>query len=202
MDYKVQLDNLILEVSSNKELITKLKNELYYKDNLLNNCNLNTFDENIRNDNFAVLYDIQSKNKNKSKETSITNIETIKEIHMKEINKYKEIIKQKEIEIIRIKNENERQKSYGNKNDINEKEENIYELRKMISDLKKENSELILQLGDYEDLKAEIEYLYKRGGNYSFKEINRTALKLAYDSLIEENKQLKDKINQLQKMHY
>ena len=75
-------------------------------------------------------------------------------------------------------------------------------MQRIINELKKENSELFLKLKDYNALKEEIEYLYKRGGNYSFKETNKTSLKLAYDSLIEENKILKERIMQLENKRY
>ena len=71
-----------------------------------------------------------------------------------------------------------------------------------MKNLKKKIVNFFLKAQDYDNLQAEIEFLYKRGGNYSFKEINRTTLKLAYDSLIEENKKLKEQIMQLQNIHY
>ena len=125
------------------------------------------------------------------------NIETEKDIELlyQEIDKYKEIIRQKEKEIIRI-----RQESCNNYN-INYNNQSIAELQRIIKELRMENCRLKEQVIDYDNLKAEIEFIYKRGGNYSFKETNKTSLKLAYDALVEENKQLKQKINKIEKDH-
>ena len=54
---------------------------------------------------------------------------------------------------------------------------------------------------DYEKLKAE-NNLYKKGGNASYKDTNNSSLKYAHDKLVEENKQLKEKIAKLQKSRY
>ena len=74
-------------------------------------------------------------------------------------------------------------------------------MQRIINELKKENNQLRIRAEDYDCLKKEIEELYKRGGNFSFKETNKTTLKLAYDALIEENKQLKEKIMKMQKQY-
>ena len=73
------------------------------------------------------------------------------------------------------------------------------ELQKIIKELRLENKKLKEQIIDYDNLKAEIEFIYKRGGNYSFKETNKTSLKLAYDALVEENRQLRNKITRIEK---
>ena len=74
-------------------------------------------------------------------------------------------------------------------------------LKMKINDLRNENKQLRIKAKDYDSIKEEIEMLYKRGGNYAFKETNKTTLKTAYDALIEENKQLKEKINKLEKRY-
>ena len=138
--------------------------------------------------------DIRNKS-NQEKQTLLHNIEIIKETHIKEINKYKEIIKEKETEIIRIINSNNRNRQKKNSDEI-------YELQMIINELREENKKLYIKLKDYDKLKDEIEYLYKRGGNYSFKETNKTTLKIAYDALVKENKQLKEQIYNMQNNHY
>ena len=70
-----------------------------------------------------------------------------------------------------------------------------------VAELKKENNQLRMKVRDYDGLKEQIEDLYKRGGNYSFKETNKTTLKLAYDALVEENKQLKEQIIKLKRQY-
>ena len=183
MDYKSKLDKLISEDNNNKRTINNLKNGIISKEKIINDYNTQILNENRKNDNVLVLFD------NQEKEVLLRNIKTLKETHYKEICKYKELIRQKETEIIRIQ---ANYKQNGN---------TIYELQMIINELKKENNQLRLKLKDYDGLKEEIEYLYKRGGNYSFKETNKTTLKLAYDALIEENKQLKEKIIKLQKQY-
>ena len=172
--FKKKLDNYAIEDSNNKDIINNLKNELYNKDRIINSYK-NTNTNNI--------------NKiNQEKQNLIRNIDIIRETNIKEINKYKEIIKQKEVEIVKIT------KEYENRYQNND----VYKLQKIINELKMENNELYIKLRDYDNLKSEIEFLYKRGGNYSFKETNKTSLKIAYDSLIEENKQLKEKLAKYQ----
>ena len=78
----------------------------------------------------------------------------------------------------------------------------MFELSRIINELRSENNQLKLKVRDYDSLKEEIELLYKRGGNYAFKETNKTTLKMAYDALIEENKKLKEKINKMQSSRY
>ena len=180
MEYKAKLDKLINDDTENKKTINYLKNGILSKEKIINDYSSQILSENRKNDNVIVLFDDQEK------QTLLRNIETMKEAHIKEINRYKEIIKQKETEIIRYRN---------NSNEI-------YELQKIINELRKENSQLYLKVKDYDSLKEEIQFLYKRGGNYSFKETNKTTLKLAYDALIEENRQLKEKIAKLQKNNY
>ena len=211
-DYKTKLDNL--------------KNELISKDKIINDCKKNNYLTNYhpRNNNFIV-FDSQSRNCNSyskyaininssnpsnssnnskycynysrinqnNQDQSKINEKNI-ELLYQEINKYKEIIKQKEIEIIRI------QKESNNNYNINiGGNQSIAELQRIIKELRLENCRLKEQIIDYDNLKAEIEFIYKRGGNYTFKETNKTSLKLAYDALVEENNQLKKKINNFEK---
>ena len=98
------------------------------------------------------------------------------------------------MEIIRI------QKEFNNTYNYNCNNQNIAELQRIIKELREENCRLKEQIIDYDNLKAEIEFIYKRGGNYTFKETNKTSLKLAYDALVEENNILKQKINKLEKI--
>ena len=199
MDYKTKLDKLIMEDNNNKKIIINLKNEIYTKERERQISNYNSPPKS-NNNNVTIIYDSKSKS-NQEKQNYLRNIETIKETHIKEINKYKEILKQKETEIIRMKNENSIRSKSSNKPNTNPNDI-IYELQKIINDLKKEINQLYLKLKDYDSLKKEIELIYKRGGNNAYKEIDRTTLKLAYDALIQENKQLKEKISKIQKNKY
>ena len=200
-DYRLKLDNLQKELSSKDKIITDYKNSYYMKTSPRNN-NFIIFDEQNRNKNNS--YGKNYNNNNNSTNNYCYNYRRIYqikekedenniEILYKEINKYKEIIREKEREIIRIKNES------NNRCNIYCENQSIAELQRIIKELKCENNKLKEELIDYDNLRAEIEFIYKRGGNYSFKETNKTSLKLAYDTLVEENRQLKQKINKIER---
>ena len=200
-DYRIKLDNLQKELSSKDKIITDYKNSYYMKTSPRNN-NFIIFDEQNRNKNNS--YGKNYNNNNNSTNNYCYNYRRIYqikekedenniEILYKEINKYKEIIREKEREIIRIKNES------NNRCNIYCENQSIAELQRIIKELKCENNKLKEELIDYDNLRAEIEFIYKRGGNYSFKETNKTSLKLAYDALVEENRQLKQKINKIER---
>ena len=200
-DYRIKLDNLQKELSSKDKIITDYKNSYYMKTSPRNN-NFIIFDEQNRNKNNS--YGKNYNNNNNSTSNYCYNYRRIYqikekedenniEILYKEINKYKEIIREKEREIIRIKNES------NNRCNIYCENQSIAELQRIIKELKCENNKLKEELIDYDNLRAEIEFIYKRGGNYSFKETNKTSLKLAYDALVEENRQLKQKINKIER---
>ena len=200
-DYRIKLDNLQKELSSKDKIITDYKNSYYMKTSPRNN-NFIIFDEQNRNKNNS--YGKNYNNNNNSTSNYCYNYRRIYqikekedenniEILYKEINKYKEIIREKEREIIRIKNES------NNRCNIYCENQSIAELQRIIKELKCENNKLKEDLIDYDNLRAEIEFIYKRGGNYSFKETNKTSLKLAYDALVEENRQLKQKINKIER---
>ena len=200
-DYRIKLENLQKELSSKDKIITDYKNSYYMKTSPRNN-NFIIFDEQNRNKNNS--YGKNYNNNNNSTNNYCYNYRRIYqikekedenniEILYKEINKYKEIISEKEREIIRIKNES------NNRCNIYCENQSIAELQRIIKELKCENNKLKEELIDYDNLRAEIEFIYKRGGNYSFKETNKTSLKLAYDTLVEENRQLKQKINKIER---
>ena len=199
-DYRIKLDNLQKELSSKDKIITDYKNSYYMKTSPRNN-NFIIFDEQNRNKNNSYGKNYNNNNSTSNYCYNYRRIYQIKEkedennieILYKEINKYKEIISEKEREIIRIKNES------NNRCNIYCENQSIAELQRIIKELKCENNKLKEELIDYDNLRAEIEFIYKRGGNYSFKETNKTSLKLAYDALVEENRQLKQKINKIER---
>jgi hypothetical protein len=206
MEYKTKIDKLLIEDSNNKKTISNLRNGIISKDKIINDYNTQILNEKRKSENVVVLFD------NQEKQALIRNIETIKETHIKEINKYKEIIKQKETEIVTYKNKYEKdnknsfksRSSFNSYNTYNNQNGggDMFELSRIINELRSENNQLKLKVRDYDSLKEEIEFLYKRGGNYAFKETNKTTLKMAYDALIEENKKLKEKINKMQSSRY
>jgi hypothetical protein len=214
-DYKIKLDNLKSDISSKEKIINDYKKTKYTSNYPQRNNNVlildtqnrsnnsygkytnNTDAGNIKenNSNYKFVYNYKRINQSNENETQI-------EILNKEINKYKEIIRQKDIEIINIKKECHsfnKTNCFCRNNIYNNQNQNVAELEKIIKELKLENKMLKEQIIDYENLKAEIEFIYKRGGNYSFKETNKTSLKLAYDALVEENRQLRNKISKIEK---
>ena len=199
-DYKNKLESLKTDISSKEKIISDYKKSKYTSNYSSRNNNVLILDTQNRSNNsygkytnnsnennqgYKFVYNYKRINQNNENEKNIENLN-------QEINKYKEIIRQKDSEIIKIKKECN---VYNNNNC----KCNITELQRIINALKIENNKLKEEIIDYDNLKAEIEFIYKRGGNYSFKETNKTSLKLAYDALVEENKQLRFKINKIEK---
>ena len=199
-DYKNKLESLKTDISSKEKIISDYKKSKYTSNYSSRNNNVLILDTQNRSNNsygkytnnsnennqgYKFVYNYKRINQNNENEKNIENLN-------QEINKYKEIIRQKDSEIIKIKKECN---VYNNNNC----KCNITELQRIINALKIENNKLKEEIIDYDNLKAEIEFIYKRGGNYSFKETNKTSLKLAYDALVEENKQLRIKINKIEK---
>ena len=150
----------------------------------------------MKND-YNILLKNNEENIKKNKEL-FKNIELMNEAHTQEINKYKEIIAQKEIEINSISQEY-----------INSKQnlEKILELQRKISELKIENNQLYLKLQEYESKKSQNEIIFGNKSNlaFSFKDVvdvNKDKMKYAYQSMIVENEHLKDNIGELKKYHH
>ena len=184
MDYKTKLDNLIKEEINYKNTINRLRTELSSKEKMTfdNKKNNNKNYDYVTNNNIIVI-DRQIRNNSQDN-------------NKYGYNRRNQSSNKKNNDIESYEN-----KEYNNKYnyEINKDNKKITELERIINELKIENSQLKEKVIDYENLKAEIEFIYKRGGNYCFKETNKTSLKLAYDTLIEENKTLKQRIYKLEK---
>ena len=77
----------------------------------------------------------------------------------------------------------------------------IQELKESLEDLEKENEELYNRMQDYEEIKTELNLFKDRelnGGNFVFKEINKSKLKIQFETLQLENQQLKERIKELE----
>ena len=93
----------------------------------------------------------------------LDNLEILKEKYFREINKYQEILKQKDIEY----NNNINQMNYNFSNNL----ENILELQKKITKLKNENKILLLKIEDIQKNKIENKLISeKQNKNFSFEE--------------------------------
>ena len=144
-------------------------------------------------------FDIIKKELNKyeteamNKEEKEYDIELIKEQYNKEIEKYKDIIYQKDIQINEINNKISNDKINLDK---------ILSLQKEISELKVENNKLYLNNKELENKEREnkkekesIVYLIK-------KDLNKEKIKDAYRILIKENEELKNNILKLKEYHH
>ena len=166
------------------------------KENLMNKNAIKTLEENNKTllNNLDIIkaelnkYETDAMNKEEKKEEAIA---LIKKEYIKEIEKYQEIIKQKDIKINEINN-----KSINDNISI----EKILSLQKEISELKVENNQLYLKIKEMEnkeknDKKEPMVYLIN-------KDINREKIKNAYSILIKENEQLKNNIIKLKEYHH
>ena len=204
-------ENLIRENNEYKKTINNLNNEINIKNKKIEEYLNKINSETSRNQNLNNLVnEINSKNilieENRKIITELkTEIKTYKEVVIKNktdesnlvnsLRKEVSVYKQKYEEIILENNNNIKIISDLRKQNLQKVENGS---KKIIDDLKFENQQLKIIAQEYETLKAELDCLRKRGGNYSFKESNRTKLKLAYDALLEENRILKSNIARMQ----
>ena len=112
-----------------------------------------------------------------------------KEEYIKEINNYKEILRQKDCEINEL-----------NKNIINNKItlDEIISLQKENSELKIENNQLNLIIKEFKEKnnkKEPVVYLIS-------KDMDKEKIKNAYRTLIQENEELKNNIMKLKEYHH
>ena len=200
MEHKTQINELLTEDDNNKKIINNLKNEISSKERIIKDYKekYQKILNEKKNSNGMSIYRGGQNINNQEKQVILHDYEVIKETHIKEISRFKEL--NKDTDLITIKNEGGNRNNYRNYSFIkNGNETNEYQ--KIINDLRKENTQLNLKVKDYEKLKAEID-IYKNGRNNSYKETNKTSLKSAHDALLEENKRLKEKIDKLQKNRY
>ena len=124
------------------------------------------------------------------------NIELLKQKNSLDLKSYEETI-QRQINEISTLNQNLMKLNALNQQQTKE----MQELKETNEDLEKENEELYNRMQDYEEIKTELNLFKDReqsGGNFVFKEINKSKLKIEYENLLLENKQLKEKIRQLE----
>ena len=203
-DYKSQLDVLLLKEQNAQGTINTLQNEILSKEYIINDNKIKN-EQNVKDNlqNKIVINDLENKNKSltyninemkQKNEELINNLEIIKENNLKEMNKYEEIIKQKDIQIKRISQECNNSKQHLEK---------MLELQRKITELKIENNKLFLKIQEYEKNKVENELLMAKKQNnllISFKDKSDT-IKDAYQDLIAENEQLKNNIITLRETH-
>ena len=194
-----KIKNLEDKLSSKEFIINdyKIKYEQILKENIINKNKIKDLEEmhNILLKNFDIIkkelnkYETEAMNK----EEKEYDIELIKEQYNKEIEKYKDIIYQKDIQINEINNKISNDKINLDK---------ILSLQKEISELKVENNKLYLNNKELENKEKEnkkekesIVYLIK-------KDLNKEKIKDAYRILIKENEELKNNILKLKEYHH
>lgn len=124
------------------------------------------------------------------------NIELLKQKNNLDLKSYEETI-QRQINEISMMNQNMAKLTAMNQQQSKE----IQELKESLEDLEKENEELYNRMQDYEEIKTELNLFKDRelnGGNFVFKEINKSKLKIQFETLQLENQQLKERIKELE----
>ena len=191
-DLKKKNENFLNDINNNKSKISKLTEENNsLQDELIK---LRKELDNSKRDNIKQK---QENNNNKEEKSNlIKSIELLKQKNNLDLKSYEETIQRQ------VKEINDLSQSLANLNSINQQQ--TFELQKTketVEDLEKENEELYHRMQDYEEIKTELNLFKDReqsGGNFVFKEINKSKLKIEYENLLLENQQLKDKIKQLE----
>ena len=191
-DLKKKNENFLKDINSNKSQITTLideKKKLQEEMEKLKKELDNSKKDNIRQKE-------ENSNNKEEKINLIKSIELLKQKNNLDLKSYEETIQRQ------IKEINELSQSLSKLNNVNQQQN--YELQKTketVEDLEKENEELYHRMQDYEEIKTELNLFKDReqsGGNFVFKEINKSKLKIEYENLLLENQQLKEKIKQLE----
>jgi len=191
-DLKKKNENFLNDINNNKSHISKLTEEK----NLLQDelYKLKKELDNYKQDNMKQKE--ENNNNKEEKNNLIKSIELLKHKNSLDLKSYEETIQKQ------VKEINELNQSLVKLNNANQQQ--IFELQKTketVEDLEKENEELYHRMQDYEEIKTELNLFKDReqsGGNFVFKEINKSKLKIEYENLLLENQQLKEKIKQLE----
>ena len=189
------------EIDKYKIQLSQLTNDNYLKDSTINKMNgeiqiLKAELSNIKSNNNELNRNnyININNELNEARSMVINLNKEKEDLLKQQNEYQkneENINLKDREIL-ILNQNKEKMEMKNK----EQERELAALKKMIQNLKNDNESLRERMNDYEEIKTELECLKNRGNNYNYIEINKTSLQQKYDKLLEENKKLKEELEQ------
>ena len=194
-DLKKKNENFLNDINNNKNKISKLteeKNTLEIELNKIKKELDNSKKDNIRQKE-------ENNNNKEEKNNLIKSIELLKQKNNLDLKSYEETIQRQ------IKEINELNQNLANLNSLNQQQTfEIQKTKETVEDLEKENEELYHRMQDYEEIKTELNLFKDReqsGGNFVFKEINKSKLKIEYENLLLENQQLKDKIKQLEQLN-
>ena len=150
--------------------------------------------DNSKKDNIKQKEEYQTNKEEKN--NLIKSIELLKQKNTLDLKSYEETIQRQ------VKEINELNQNLLKLNTVNQQQTiELQKTKETVEDLEKENEELYHRMQDYEEIKTELNLFKDReqsGGNFVFKEINKSKLKIEYENLLLENQQLKDKIKQLE----
>ena len=199
-DDKKIIDNYNSKIKDLQNELNNIKLKQNNENNLVNHklLKMNDLEKQLK-DNQNLLeeyknkYILTNKELNEAKNL-VFDLNKEKEILLKEKNNYynntnKYLLKDKEIFDLKENNEKTEIKN-------KEQERELILLKKRIQNIEKENESLRKKMNDYEEIKLELEGLKNRGSNYKYIEINKSSLKENYDKLLEENKKLKQILEQ------
>ena len=193
-DLKKKNEGFLNDLNNNKNKLGKLSEE-----NKKLNEELNKIKKELdksKKDNIKQKEEYQTNKEEKN--NLIKSIELLKQKNTLDLKSYEETIQRQ------VKEINELNQNLLKLNTVNQQQTiELQKTKETVEDLEKENEELYHRMQDYEEIKTELNLFKDReqsGGNFVFKEINKSKLKIEYENLLLENQQLKEKIKQLEQL--
>ena len=193
-DLKKKNEGFLNDLNNNKNKLGKLSEENKKLNEELNKIKKEL--DNSKKDNIKQKEEYQTNKEEKN--NLIKSIELLKQKNTLDLKSYEETIQRQ------VKEINELNQNLLKLNTVNQQQTiELQKTKETVEDLEKENEELYHRMQDYEEIKTELNLFKDReqsGGNFVFKEINKSKLKIEYENLLLENQQLKEKIKQLEQL--
>ena len=193
-DLKKKNEGFLNDLNNNKSKLGKLSEENKKLNEELSKIKKEL--DNSKKDNIKQKEEYQTNKEEKN--NLIKSIELLKQKNTLDLKSYEETIQRQ------VKEINELNQNLLKLNTVNQQQTiELQKTKETVEDLEKENEELYHRMQDYEEIKTELNLFKDReqsGGNFVFKEINKSKLKIEYENLLLENQQLKEKIKQLEQL--
>ena len=193
-DLKKKNEGFLNDLNNNKNKLGKLSEENKKLNEELSKIKKEL--DNSKKDNIKQKEEYQTNKEEKN--NLIKSIELLKQKNTLDLKSYEETIQRQ------VKEINELNQNLLKLNTVNQQQTiELQKTKETVEDLEKENEELYHRMQDYEEIKTELNLFKDReqsGGNFVFKEINKSKLKIEYENLLLENQQLKEKIKQLEQL--
>ena len=193
-DLKKKNEGFLNDLNNNKNKLGKLSEENKKLNEELSKIKKEL--DNSKKDNIKQKEEYQTNKEEKN--NLIKSIELLKQKNTLDLKSYEETIQRQ------VKEINELNQNLLKLNSVNQQQTiELQKTKETVEDLEKENEELYHRMQDYEEIKTELNLFKDReqsGGNFVFKEINKSKLKIEYENLLLENQQLKEKIKQLEQL--